>query len=218
MRTLTLGVLIVSGGTLAALPFRRYQENPDASNEPVQVTGPSESILDVPALVIGNGPPTPSGFAASDLSLDALASEAPTWQGNRFPAGRDKVIRADRRQIDIPLTYEDLAAPLDEPFAMQQRFSATVSSREKQLQRERAAEMVMPSMESLAIDQQRELDRIAQSFDAKTRFDADTRIGTESQGKASASLASTTSREAGEDRLPVADTAARSRHWIRQPE
>ena len=213
MRILTLGVLIVSGGTLAALPFRKYQAIPDASSAPAQVTGPTRSALD-PAdssvLVTNdspaNTPPSnsPEGrFVPLDTSLldtAVLTSNLPPWQPNA-PS-------PTLRNADIPLTYDDLAFPIEPPPPIARRFNATVPIREQALEQERVSALVMPAMDQLAVTQQLELQQVAESV--RTLSD---RLN---QSRAKGSLAS--SRDANVDRLPDDTLVDRDRHWIRQPQ
>ena len=200
LRILTIGVLIVSGGVLAALPFRRYQAIPYASSAPLQVTGPAQSALDSPQLdgvesgSLAGGELDPTKACAEFM---AVAARQP-W---------DKAaISPERRSVDIPLTYEDLATPIDLPAAIRRRFNATAPVREKELERQRVAELVMPAMESLAVSQRQELERakIAATSESGSR-------------KATGTLASAPS-ERNTQRLPEASTDQRTRHWIRQPD
>lgn len=149
MRTLTLGVLIVAGGTLAALPFRRYRTIQDASTEPVQATGPTQSAMeqtDLRMLVDSS----PSTFPASATAIDhALTSKPPSWSAPAPPTRR--------RTASMPLTYEDLAVPIDQPASVQQRFSATVDYQRNQPARDATASLVMPRMDSLGLAEQQEI-------------------------------------------------------------
>ena len=202
MRTLTLGVLIVSGGTFAALPFRRYHGIPDASATPVQVTGPTHSALDAaePGSGVFNALATGESPGDAVAELEGLAAKLPSWS--------EAVAPQPPRRVDIPLSYEDLAQPIDPPVAIEERFNATSTVREKQLQRERVAGLVMPAMESLAVAQQQQLQQAADSLSA---------VGAQTP-PASASLASTSSRDQHLERLPRAEPVERDRHWIRQPD
>ena len=149
MRTLTLGVLIVAGGTLAALPFRRYRTIQDASTEPVQATGPTQSAMeqtDLRMLVDSS----PSTFPASVAAIDhALTSKPPTWSAPAPPTRR--------RTANMPLTYEDLAVPIDQPASVQQRFNATVEYQRNRPARDATAGLVMPRMDSLGLSEQQEI-------------------------------------------------------------
>ncbi len=208
MRTLTLGVLIVSGGTLAALPFRKYQAIPDASAAPAQVTGPTQSALDqsdTSVLVTNDSPAkeppnqtTEERFVALDTAV--LVSNLPPWQPNT-PSPTP-------RSSDIPLTYDDLAFPIEPPPPIAQRFNATAAIREQTLEQERVSALVMPAMEQLAAAQQLELQQVAENV--RTVSD---RLN---ESRATGSLAS--SRDAGVEALPDETPVDRDRHWIRQPQ
>lgn len=136
LRNLTLGVLIVSGGTLASLPFRRYPTG-DASMVPPAVTGPAQSELD-PSVLSAPIEADPAVFA----SLDSL----PSWVPPSVPPRS--------RQLDIPLTYEDLAMPIDQPAVIENRFNATARVYQKQNPQNHASPLLMPEMDSLAMQQE----------------------------------------------------------------
>lgn len=207
MRTLTLGVLIVSGGTLAALPFRKYQAIPDASAAPAHITGPTQSALDsVETTQLVNNrvttDPRPSEVHEQTLAAleTTLASTEPRWQPEP-PALRP-------RNAEVPLTYDDFALPIDPPPPIVKRFNATVPIREETLDRERMAALVMPAMEELAVKEQLELQRVAES--------AREIVAAAEQSRATGSLAS--SREKHVEHLPESTDTERDRFWIRQPE
>jgi hypothetical protein len=225
LRTLTLGVLIVSAGTLAALPFRRFQAIPDASVAPTHVTGPNRSVLDLPSTdpstsATGDVPPT--SLAAADSAGEPLANLPATslWPASDGPVSRRSIppqaapqfAAAMASAASAPLTYEDLAMPIDLPDLMRQRYSATAPARRHQLERERVAALVMPDLETLALSQQEELERVARAA-AKT-LSADDRSGGPA---ATATLASTATRESQPESLPSTPPVERVRHWIRQP-
>jgi hypothetical protein len=234
LRTLTLGVLIVSTGTLAALPFRRYQAIPDASAAPAQVTGPAQSALDRPVspstTETGDLDPSPAGslsVAAVDASLASIGlplsqfpvpnsgvQDAPDPTSADPPPGSSQAHVRPRHNGDVPLTYEDLAMPICDPQVIQRRFNATRRSRESKLQRERVAGLLMPAMESLAVSQQEEIRRVAEAASPDPITTPE-----EVDSKASASLASaaSTTREENLERLPASQPQQRQRHWIRQP-
>jgi len=171
---------------LAALPFRRYQSTPDASAAPAALSGPAQSALDkMPKAEADH-----STIAVS--SLDAL----PTW--NPEPAPQPP------RQIDIPLTYEDLAMPIDQPAAIQQRFNATAAVRQQQIERQRESGLVMPSMEAMTLDQREQIETLP----APTATD---------EGRAGGQLASSTPSEPQFQPLPQPLPETRQHHWIRQP-
>ena len=121
MRTLPLGVLIVCGGTFAALPFRRYQPEFPPVSDPFQATGPLESNL------------FPLDFETSNLRADVLQLERSVVDSRSvyevvpIPPSEISELRSMPRQIsrrasDIPLTFEDLAAPIEHPGTARDRW------------------------------------------------------------------------------------------------
>jgi len=155
LRTLTLGVLIVSGGTLAALPFRRYQAIPDSSTNPVHVTGPTNSALQM-------GPPdaiTQDAFRhpqASDAMPPGsiLATHSPAIEAARQqPRPQDGILASRQRRSDVPLTYEDLMLPIEMPEVVQERFNATAAVKSIQMDKERLANKELPRMEKMVATQ-----------------------------------------------------------------
>ncbi len=140
------------------------------------------------------------------LADDQVMLNARTLAANLPPWGEPPATRRARR-ADMPLSYDDLAMPIDQPAAMDRRFSATAIAREKQLERERVAELVMPPMETLAASQQEELRSVADSLSSEDR----------DSPRAAAKLAST-SGEKTIERLPETAPVERERHWIRQPQ
>lgn len=200
MRTLTLGVLIVSGGILAALPFRRYQTIPDASLGPAQATGPTQSAISDTSLQMLVDSQTASS------AEETPAADLPIWSPPAQP---------QRRNASIPLTYEDLMVPIDRPDQVEQRFSATVSARQSRQDDGRLPEIVMPALESLGLTQQDEIKSqisvVAVDTDRPQSMSHDTHRKT--------TLASASWRSGATDALPPSDqTTRRERHWIRQPD
>lgn len=206
MRTLTLGVLIVSGGTLAALPFRRYQTIPDASAEPVQATGPTQTAIESTELrILVN-----AQDAQSQAELNqTLVAQLPPWSTPAEPR--------QTRSVNMPLTYEDLAVPVDAPAAVEQRYSATVDYREKRQPDPSTAanELIMPRIESLAVTKQDEIrSRVAVVDVEQKNSEPANRDWT-----GAATLASASSRAVVEKTLPDPDSdSTRQRHWIVQPD
>ncbi len=203
LRTLTLGVLIVSGGMLAALPFRRYQAIPDASSAPAQVTGPMQSVLEshqpaALAIIDRSG----SGTAETNCGDFLLATPLDRTGGHRQNVALDR----SPRRANIPLTFEDLQMPIAQPDLIKERFNATAPIRAERLDQERMAELVMPALESLAIEQVEQIQQAATRFAEASRPKA----------KVAGSLAS--SQQQHLDPLPKTDSSERPRHWIRQPD
>ena len=156
LRTLTLGVLIVSGGTLAALPFRRYHAIPDRSTTPVQATGPTNSALQIGA----TGPVCDAIFAPPQTSeailpgsIIAKRSEDPgvreTQQQPPSSPGRTTSFTKTEPSHGGPLTYEDLVLPIEMPDIIQQRFNATAAVKSIQMEKERFAKTTDSQMEAM---------------------------------------------------------------------
>lgn len=214
LRTLSLGVLIVCGGTLAALPFRRYHSIHDASAEPSQVTGPSQTELHSTQF-----DPTRASDAERLTSLsqsqidDRLSAYADAYAVASSPANQR------RRQLDIPLTYEDLAVPIDQPKPIMERFNATAPVRQQQLQAEQIAQLVMPPMESLPVHQQEELHRVAESIRSQPEAGrAAGRLASASAPPLGRGFASDAHAASTYEPLQQPGETERERFWIRQPE
>ena len=164
LRTLTLGVLIVSGGTLAALPFRRYQAIPDSSVTPVQATGPTVSDLKMglinPAVDTSFAPPqvadaTIPGSILATHSQQADSVESAVEHLNQMT--RMSAARNVERSPDTPLTYEDLVLPIETPDIVQQRFNATAAVKSIQTGRHRLSDSTPPRMEPMTADSPEEI-------------------------------------------------------------
>jgi len=105
LRNLTLGTLIVVGGTLAALPFRRSQ--------PIEPQIPAVPTI-APAF------PTLQGMLVDDRE------PKPEWIDRIIPEVRTPPAAWHQpRELSAPLTYEDLAVPISKPLLIEQRFNAT---------------------------------------------------------------------------------------------
>ena len=156
MRTLTLGVLIVSGGTLAALPFRRYQAIPDSSTSPVHVTGPTSSALQMDAAnAISSGAFGPPQMAEAILPGSILATHSKnigvsgTQQGDQKSSDRIPSLANTKPAHGGPLTYEDLVLPIEMPDIVQQRFNATAAVKSIQMEKESFAKTDKSRMEPM---------------------------------------------------------------------
>ncbi len=195
LRNITLGVLIVTGGALAALPFRRLQIDSDASMGPREATGPTQSALDLPSL---------GSLAASDIERTPdevpLPDTLPVWRS-------DARARTTNRRMDAPLSFDDLMVPITDPEPIRRRFSATTSETDRRVVLE------MPPLDALPPTMQVELNRkIAASPMLPERPGSDSHTPT-----VSGSLASTPWQAPSGDRLPTPTDPPNDRHWIRQP-
>jgi hypothetical protein len=155
LRTLTLGVLIVSGGTLAALPFRRYQAIPDSSTNPVHVTGPTNSALQMrPPDAITQDAFRPPQASDAMRNGSILATHSPAIEAARQqPRPQDGILAPRQRRSDVPLTYEDLMLPIEMPAVVQERFNATAAVKSIQMEKERLANKELPRMEKMVATQ-----------------------------------------------------------------
>ena len=139
LRNLTIGVLILVGGTLAALPFRRYVPIPDPSSVPKEATGPTMSSLRGTNLEIVESRQIPK--------LNTLTTtQLPQWRPEPQPVSRR----------GVPVRYEDLAVPIDAADPSEKNFPASVSSQNERVKSERletetALNLDRSSMQPLAI-------------------------------------------------------------------
>ncbi|WP_442511005.1 hypothetical protein SH528x_002660 [Novipirellula sp. SH528] len=164
MRNLTLGVLIVSGGTLAALPFRRAPEivapetiellpgsllSAQTPSSPDQ-TRPSRGAVQTYATPV---PPSLRTDLTEDLVLETTTIDAlDTKSFDSFSWNKPSVADswANRRQQAYkPLTYEDLAVPISRPDVVNDRFNATASAQQQAEQQSRDAGKVVAKMQPM---------------------------------------------------------------------
>lgn len=156
LRTLTFGVLIVSGGTLAALPFRHYHTIPDSSTTPVPATGPTNSALQMGA----TSPVSRADFAPPQMteailpgSILTTHSENTGVSGSQdrppFSSERITPLANTKPSHSGPLTYEDLVLPIEMPDIIQQRFNATAAVKSIQMEKERFASSDKSRMEPM---------------------------------------------------------------------
>ncbi|MCG8653095.1 MAG: hypothetical protein MI861_24865 [Pirellulales bacterium] len=214
MRTLTLGVLIVTGGTLAALPFRRHQVIPDASLAPLQATGPTQLELTDTRLEMLVGVENQDPLNTLAAASHATASR-PTW---------NPPTESQPRRISIPLTYEDLAVSLRQsqpatapPTAAAPRQEMSSNGPQPHTASTPSPGIAVPRMETLALSPTDPAEA------TKTRPAPAPTTTAASNAPAtvppSATLASTTSRTEVIEPLPPAQSAPqRQRFWIVQPE
>tara|TARA_R110002049_G_scaffold72490_2_gene187032 strand:+ start:2035 stop:2619 length:585 start_codon:yes stop_codon:yes gene_type:complete len=194
--------MIVAGGTLAALPFRRT--TPGESPTPVDVPADVRSVNDATTptslgMLVDQGEPQTEWL---DRLAPPQATATPPW-----PA---------RRELSAPLTYEDLAVPITRPDQIERRFTAldktefadpNVSIAPNQDHAFAAADVVTDQA-SAAIDPQAS----AANTDRKQKQSV---LVTESSERTT--LASAPLNESGIERLPKKNTSTRKRFWIRQP-
>ncbi|GAA5505029.1 hypothetical protein [Novipirellula caenicola] len=164
MRNLTLGVLIVSGGTLAALPFRRAPEivAPDTIDQmPGSLLNTQTSVAAgqnrlSPEAARSYGSPVPPSLRTDlteDLVLETTTIDAMDTQSfDSFSWNKPSVTESwasRRHQAYKPLTYEDLAVPISRPDVINDRFSATASAVQQAQQQSRDADKVVANMQPM---------------------------------------------------------------------
>jgi hypothetical protein len=214
VRRFTLGILILGGGSLLALPFRR--------------------AVDPQSLAPDSASNRPSGEAFDDHSLQMLVQEVTeevevpvVYQ----PETDYRPAPSLSEGIRAPLTYDDLAVPLDPDPLYQDRFNASQSV---------VAERLRSGQSSGGVDQR--IDTLREKFAGKEfvmtatpnsktagsrRVDPSARLtgtgrsggGTQPANSAADAAKSVlsplpppTATEGGREEPP------RRRHWIRQPE
>ncbi|TWT73385.1 hypothetical protein [Allorhodopirellula solitaria] len=133
MRSLTIGALIVCGGTIAALPFRRdHVETVPEENSSSLITMPASELAISSDMV-----PDAPWFSESESSerLGTLRQRAQSAMSLASQARRPDAMRGipsqasarPRRDVRLPLTYDDLAVPLTATHFHDGRFNALAS-------------------------------------------------------------------------------------------
>ncbi|MEM9368830.1 MAG: hypothetical protein AAGD07_22795 [Planctomycetota bacterium] len=140
MRISTLGILLVSAGILAALPFRRWSSfdktGLDQTEKSVDVLGTASFASPRPGIsslvydrfepLPGEGPikpPVRRVSASIQTSADTDSSSTVlTWR-RHAPIPSAVPVRP-RRDVTLPLTYEDLAVPLEPTHYRETPFDA----------------------------------------------------------------------------------------------
>lgn len=125
LRNLTLGVLIVSVGTLAALPFRRSSSNRENLDAAVRATGPTNTPLDFRTGEVTFNP-------ATEVRASTIGS--PAW----MPQNITEPMHGERF-IHMPESYSTEASELPRPKVVAERYSASVDYQsEATVQRQQA--------------------------------------------------------------------------------
>ena len=176
------------------------------------MTGPSRSALH-------SSPQVDSVSSAEQiLSLAEIDSFGEIRSQADLYGFASRQVPVARRQIDIPLTYDDLAVPLDQPKPVMDRFSATAQVQQERIEQDRIAGLVMPPMESLPLATQQELVSIAKSIAPAVN---------PTSSRASGRLASSSAADHSEyassemqqlENLPSKQDVETQRFWIRQPD
>ncbi|WP_168565858.1 hypothetical protein [Crateriforma spongiae] len=163
MRVLNLAVVICVGGVLAALPFRLHQKSSQPTQPPARATGPTASqshLFGETGHLFGESgdlftAPGPRSEQAGPAASDDLKSLTDLVAYDPPPPPPGPSVR--RPPMNLPLTYEDLAVPVQPTETMRQRFDAvakyaqpTAQSPQGQTQRPADAPPRMPFGGSLA--------------------------------------------------------------------
>ncbi|TWT69285.1 hypothetical protein [Crateriforma conspicua] len=130
MRVLNLAVVICVGGVLAALPFRLHQKSSQPTQPPARATGPTASqshLFGETGHLFGESSdlfagPSPRLEPASPAASDDLKSLTDLVAYDPPPPPPGPSVR--RPPMNLPLTYEDLAVPVQPTETMRQRFDA----------------------------------------------------------------------------------------------
>lgn len=138
VRTFTFAGLIILVGFVAALPFKKAPTAGTAQSDATLATGPStdlaisESAVSFDQLVVfpepqrqtgghHREPSPPWGQPSQSVPVESVSSVSGPRPPGRIPS--DSQARP-RRDLRMPLTYDDLAVPLATPHYVDQRFDA----------------------------------------------------------------------------------------------
>lgn len=217
MRTSTLAALVVAGGTLAALPFRRFSVDDEVE---MPATGPTAASYS------GLSPLRESPANADRSSkIDSAARrpsqvQLPAWQPER------------ERRIEMPLTFDDLMLPIDRPapiaeqFPSAEQFTSTKPAvpavRHDRFRNDAASPPSAVPPTSLATEMASPVDaeRLTADPAAKLSGEALRRRSVLRPSPVSGSVAASRSVESQDPapEIPLAPKVTpRTRHWIRQP-
>ncbi len=241
VRNLTFGALVIVVGTVAALPFRRSSvESDNDQTTSTLATGPaSELAISNDSVTYDQLYMTPESTAGTSASHSyggspaSLASEFRSADQLRgIPSGAQP---QPRRDLRLPLTYDDLAVPLATPHYSDGRFEALAGQKS-------GSQRPVPSTDQLANDARfKSLPVTSEPASAAARSPWEiasdlprsildpaappqhTPAKPPEQATESASQGSVVGRLASDSRVveqtvdkPVA--IDRPRHWIRQPD
>jgi hypothetical protein len=214
--------LIVTGGTLAALPFRRSPVIPDASSHlsqpSTQATGPLQSALDAtPVHLLASSTPHGSPAATRTFSRQEIPGLDEFIRDDRSVSETPEV-SVDRTRPSVkPLTYEDLMAPIDRPGPIQDRYQAIAAVQADSRAQSHPMAMELPPIEQLEPSLRGELEQRFMAMKPKQ-----IRQPASNPARASGSLASSMIPRTPD--LPdlsaapmTPEPAVRQHHWIVQP-
>jgi hypothetical protein len=117
LRTSTLAALVIAGGTIAALPFRRFSSN---SGETEPATGPTSSIL-------GEAESSLLRSVVHDRHQSQISAAPSAGQAIEMPPWDSATPDIEpQRRVALPLTFDDLMLPIDRPRPIAEQFEAVV--------------------------------------------------------------------------------------------
>ncbi len=246
MRSLTIGAVIVCGGTIAALPFRRASVDPaphTASHSPVsdfesELAVTNDNATYDPSYDPWYVDPHANGSvresrtrSSTAMSLASQAQSPETMRG--IPSDAQP---RPRRDLRLPLTYDDLAVPLTATQFSDGRFDA-LASRQTSPQQPRSNPMVADSrqyesMRVAADDQPNAVaklppwqmaDDLPQSILQKTSRPSTSSTSSETASSGAPQPSAVVGRLASDSRpnqteVVTEPAPARQRYWIRQPD
>jgi hypothetical protein len=117
LRTSTLAALVIAGGTIAALPFRRFSSDVD---ETAPATGPTSSIL-------GEAESSLLRSVVHDRHQSQISAAPSAGQAIEMPPWDSATPDIEpQRRVALPLTFDDLMLPIDRPRPIAEQFEAVV--------------------------------------------------------------------------------------------
>lgn len=239
MRSLTIGALIVCGGTIAALPFRRAAVDPATHESVSRLDGriatelaiTNETVAYDPWFVDPHSGPRTDAERTRSSSAMSLASQ--THASESIQSIHSDALARPRRDLRLPLTYDDLAVPLTATEFRDGRFDA--------LANRQTAPAAFPAVNGVSKDRHYQSMRVA--ADDPTQVDAklppwqmasdlpqsilNKTPSTQTYRERPAAVPSQPSAVVGrlasdarprELEIREEPAPARERHWIRQPD
>ncbi|MEM6779935.1 MAG: hypothetical protein AAF670_19935 [Planctomycetota bacterium] len=218
MRILTAGAIIVSVAVVSALPFRRTISS--SKNDPGLLTGPTDHFDRQQAswtiddgseghLSIADGAKGPGDALHWTRARPSLETPEPPAFSQALPTGD---YRQPRRDIRLPLTFEDLAVPESTPHYRDGRFSAVPEMNQRQripTNRDRFVAMSPTDVAESGSPQNPWEIETNQPGSVLAQPETPTK---KVQPQVDAQLASSASHG------PEESVAPRQRHWIKQPQ
>lgn len=239
MRSLTIGALIVCGGSIAALPFRRAAVDPATQVSTSRPDFGIASELAVTSDTVTYDPwfVDPLSNQLSDAertrSSSAMSLASQTQSTESIRGIRSDAMARPRRDLSLPLTYDDLAVPLTATEFGDGRFDA-LANRQVSPQpyppvnavsgdRDYQAMRVAPEEQTqvaAALPPWQMASDLPQSILNKTpapEVQREAHAAVTSQPNAVVGRLASEARPR-EPEIRVEPAPARQRHWIRQPD